>query len=128
MITPNYYFASTAEGVEQMQADESEGILNGANDIMSATAGDKDPLFVNFTRQSDININVGANEAGAPQEWNDAWDFHLAAGSPALTGGNTSFARHYASGLTFEGLEGIYSQTTFVSPAPSAFFGAFGSK
>ena len=128
VITPNYYFASTAEGVEQMQADESEGILNGANDIMSATAGDKDPLFVNFTRQSDININVGANEAGAPQEWNDAWDFHLAAGSPALTGGNTSFTRHYANGLTFEGLEGIYSQTTFVSPAPSAFFGAFGSK
>lgn len=56
-----------------MQADESEGILNGANDIMSATASDKDPLFANFTRQSDININVGGNGAGAPQTWDDAW-------------------------------------------------------
>lgn len=128
VITPNYYFASTADGVAQMQPDESEGILNGANDIMSTTPGDKDPLFVNFTRQSNININVGGNEEGAPQEWNDAWDFHLAAGSPALTGGNTSFTRHFAGGLTFEGLNGIYSQTTFTSPAPSAFFGAFGSK
>ena len=128
VITPNYYFASTTTGVEQMQADESEGILNGANDIMSATASDKDPLFANFTRQSDININVGGNGAGAPQTWDDAWDFHLAANSPALIGGKTSFARHFANGLTFEGLKGIYTQSTFSSPDPSSYFGAFGSK
>ncbi|MCD7709779.1 MAG: right-handed parallel beta-helix repeat-containing protein [Porphyromonadaceae bacterium] len=128
VITPNYYFASTATGVEQMQADESEGILNGADDIMSETAGDKDPLFVNFTRQSNMNINVGDNVEGAPQDWDETWDFHLAAASPALTGGNVTFSRHFANGLTFAGLEGIYSQTTFSSPAPSAYFGAFGNE
>ncbi len=128
VITPNYYFASTETGVEQMQADESEGILNGADDIMSETAGDKDPLFVNFIRQSNMDINVGDNVEGAPQDWDESWDFHLAAASPALTGGNVAFSRHFANGLTFEGLEGIYSQTTFSSPAPSVYFGAFGNE
>ena len=126
VLTPNYYFASTQTGVDQMQADAEEGILNSADDIMSATPGDMDPLFVNFTQQDDININVGGNAAGAPVEFNDSWDFHLSAGSPALTGGVTGFTRHFATeGLVFEGLKDR-GNDTFTSPDPQPFFGAFG--
>ncbi|MBO8440036.1 MAG: right-handed parallel beta-helix repeat-containing protein [bacterium] len=126
VLTPNYYFASTQTGVDQMQADAEEGILNSADDIMSATPGDMNPLFVNFTQQDDININVGGNAAGAPVEFNDSWDFHLSAGSPALTGGVTGFTRHFATeGLVFEGLQDR-GNDTFTSPDPQPFFGAFG--
>lgn len=129
VITPNFYFASTEDGVKQMQADEAEGILVGANDKRSAAAGDNDPMFVNFTPQSDMNINVGANEAGAPATWNNSWDFHLKAGSPALTGGKTDFTPNFASaGITMQGLAGIVENNTFTSPAPSEYFGAFGQE
>ena len=129
VYTPNFYFASTDEGVQQMQADEAEGILVGANDKRSAAAGDNDPMFANFTPQSDMNINVGANEAGAPATWNNSWDFHLKAGSPALTGGKTDFTPNFASaGITMQGLAGIVENNTFTSPAPSEYFGAFGQE
>ncbi len=129
VITPNFYFASTEDGVKQMQADEAEGILVGANDKRSAAAGDNDPMFANFTPQSDMNINVGANEAGAPATWNNSWDFHLKAGSPALTGGKTDFTPNFASaGITMQGLAGIVENNTFTSPAPSEYFGAFGQE
>lgn len=112
-----------------MQANEEEGILVGADDKRSATPGDNDPMFANFTQQSDININVGANEAGAPATWDDSWDFHLQAGSPALTGGKTDFTPNFATnGITMVGLEGFVSNNTFTSPAPSEFFGAFGQE
>lgn len=128
VITPNYYYAATAEGVAQMQGDDEKGILNGSSDIMSASAGDKNPLFVYFPQQSDMNINVGSNGAGAPAVWNDAWDFHLMVGSPALTGGNTAFIRHYAGGLSFAGLGELTGSALVYSPAPAAWFGAFGTK
>ena len=129
IITPNFYFASTQAGIDQMQANEAEGILVGANDKRSATPGDNDPMFVNFTQQSDIDINVGANSTGAPATWNDAWDFHLQAGSPALTGGKTDFTRNFGStGITMEGLAGIVENNTFTSPEPASYFGAYGQE
>lgn len=126
-ITPNYYFASTEAGVAQMQPDELEGILRGDNDINSTFAGDKDPLFANFTQQSDMDINCGGNNDQAPASYDENWDFSLSAGSQALTGGKTDFNRHFASALTFDGLSGgMYSTNSFVSPAPSVWFGAYG--
>jgi len=123
VITPNYYFASTATGVTQLQADSASGRVSGASDIKSTSAGDKNPNFSSFTIQSNVDINAGTTKSGnIPQVYNSSWNFHLAAGSPALTGGKTSFTRHFAtSGITIDKIE-------YKSPAPAAYFGAFGAK
>lgn len=129
VITPNFYFASTQAGIDQMQANDAGGIIVGDDDIRSSAPGDNDPLFANFTQQSDININVGSNNAGAPATWDSSWDFHLQAGSPALTGGKTDFTRNFGStGITIEGLAGIVENNTFTSPAPAEYFGAYGQE
>ncbi|MEG1617489.1 MAG: hypothetical protein RR202_07260 [Bacteroidales bacterium] len=129
VITPNYYFASTEAGVAQMQASDADGILNGANDILSQQAGDKNPLFVNFKQQDNININVSSNEGDVPAEFRNDWDLHLTASSPALTGGKTDFKPHFMEkGITFEGLDKIVKENTFKSPAPASYFGAYGKK
>ena len=123
VITPNFLFASTATGVTQYQADAAKGQLVGANDKVSTTAGGNNPLFSNFTIQTTVDINAGTTKSGnTPQVYNSAWDFRLGAGSPALTGGKTDFTRHFGTtGLTIEGI-------TYKSPAPAAYFGAFGAK
>ena len=53
--------------------------------------------------------------------YNDAWDFHLSANSPALTGALTvaPFTPYFASGLTLGGI-------TYASPALAPYFGAYG--
>ena len=123
VITPNYFFASTATGVTQYGANATTGQLVGANDIVSTTAGDKNPLFSNFTIQTNVDINAGSTKSGnIPQTYNSAWDFRLSAGSPALTGGTTNFTRHFGTtGITIEGI-------TYKSPAPASYFGAYGAK
>ncbi len=123
VITPNYYFASTQTGVDQYKADEKNGQLVGTSDKVSTTAGGNNPLFSNFTIQTTVDINAGTTKSGnTPQTYNSAWDFRLGAGSPALTGGKTDFTRHFGTtGLTIEGV-------TYKSPAPAAYFGAFGAK
>lgn len=123
IITPNYYFASTQDGVTQYKFDESKGQLTGASDVVSASAGDKNPNFINYTIQSSVDINAGTTKSGnIPQTFNSSWDFHLKAGSPASTGGKTNFTRHYGTtGLTIDGKE-------YNSPAPAVHFGAFGVK
>jgi len=123
VITPNYYFASTETGVTQLQADSASGRITGASDIRSTTAGEKNPLFANFTIQTNMDINAGTTKSGKiAQTYNSAWDFRLGAGSPALTGGKTNFTRHFGTtGITIEGV-------TYKSPAPAAYFGAFGAK
>ncbi|MEG1586242.1 MAG: hypothetical protein RR346_05150 [Bacteroidales bacterium] len=127
VITPNYYFASTEVGVNQMQADSQQGILNGAQDIMSNFAGDKNPLFSNFTQQADIDINVSANSGNIPAEFNNEWAFTLTAGSPALNGGETNFTPHFAANpIVFNGLENILENKCY-SPLPASYFGAFGN-
>jgi hypothetical protein len=123
VITPNFYFASTATGVEQYAANEEKGQLVGANDIISASAGDKNPNFVSYTIQSNVDINAGSTKSGnEPQDFNEAWDLHVQAGSPVLTKGSTSFTRHFGTtGIEING-------DTFTSPAPSANIGAYGTK
>lgn len=125
VITPNYYFASTAAGVAQMQADANQGIVNGKNDLMSTTAGDIDPLFANFTQQENIDINVSGNEGNAPQPFNTSWSFALKSNSPAKAGAATTVNPHFLNnGLTFSGLSGICENTYKSLPAP-AQFGAY---
>jgi len=123
VITPNFYFASTATGVTQYGASTTTGQLVGASDIVSVSAGDKNPLFSNFTIQANVDINAGSTKSGnIPQAYNSAWDFRLSAGSPALTGGKTNFTRHFGTtGITIEGIE-------YKSPAPASYFGAYAQK
>jgi hypothetical protein len=123
VITPNFYFASTETGVKQFTPSAKDGILTGTNDVVSASAGDKNPNFATFTIQSNVDINAGSTKSGiVPQTYNNTWDFHLQIGSPALTGGKTDFTRHFAStGITINGV-------AYTSPAPAAHFGAFGTK
>jgi len=122
VITPNYYFASTSTGVTQYQPDSVKGQIRGTLDIVSTTAGNKNPMFANYTVQSNIDINAGTTKSGNnPQTFQSSWDFKLSNGSPALTGGKTNFTRHFGSaGITVD-------NKTYVSPGPSVFFGANGS-
>ena len=60
-------------------------------------------------------------------EYNEAWDFHLQAGSPALGEGAYSGSdadmqpRFQTSGITVDGVK-------YTSPAPVARYGALGTK
>ncbi|MEG1580151.1 MAG: right-handed parallel beta-helix repeat-containing protein [Bacteroidaceae bacterium] len=129
VLTPNFYYASTQKGVDQMQAKEAEGILQGDKDIRSTAPGNQNPLFKKYIQQENVNINVASNEGDVPQAWNNTWDFHLSASSPALHGGTMDVPCHFSiKGLTFVGLAGIQSENTFRSPAPATYFGAFGAR
>ena len=82
-----------------------------ANDIAGTSAGDKDPKFVNFPFNTDPLLSYA---------FNNTWNFHLQAGSPALTGGKTDFTPYFSgTGIVVKG-------TTYKSPLPAAFFGALG--
>jgi hypothetical protein len=123
VFTPNYYFASTAAGIEQLVNNEAKGQLLGANDIVSSSAGDKNPNFTNFTIQSNVDIMCGVNKTtNVPQDFNESWDFSLKAGSAAAGKGVTNFTRHFGvNGIEINGVK-------YTSPAPSANIGAFAVK
>jgi hypothetical protein len=122
-IDYNFYASGTAQSsVSQHIANGTltaydgfkngvEDVVYGAHDRRGATAGDNDPRFVNFPF------------AGNPllaYTFDDSWDFRLQAGSPALSGANTAFNPYFsASGVTVNGKQ-------YKSPAPAAYFGAFG--
>ena len=84
----------------------------------SPSAGTPDPLFVNYDFLADDLHNT---------EYNEAWDFHLQAGSPALGEGAYSGSdadmqpRFQTSGITVDGVK-------YTSPAPVARYGALGTK
>lgn len=132
-LTPNFYFASTDKGVEQMAEGASLGIWFNT-DIRSSVAGQFNPLFKNF-RQSDImNINCEVDnlEKGAPLPFDKNWDFHFQDGSPALSGGVTDFVRLFLNGIPFFGMKKVNFLDAnndinyyFTAPLPSARFGAW---
>ena len=131
-LTPNYYYASTATGVEQMAEGASLGIWF-ATDTHSSKPGDNDPLFVNFRQNERMNINCEVDDVaeGAPLPYDRTWNFALAEGSPALTGGVTDFARLFPSGLAFMGVKKVMfldaandQNYYFTAPLPAARFGA----
>ena len=98
---------------------DDEDYYQGVVDVHSpiATENDlKDPMFVNY----DVNGVSLTNYI-----YDDAWDFHVQAGSPVLTdaydGNDSAMAPHFSTnGLTVNG-------QTYTSPAPQAWFGAFGT-
>ena len=108
-VSNNLYYNYTAEGVANFQP--STEILTGTNDVISKTAGDNDPKFVNYPLNTDQKSAV----------FNTAWDFRLQTGSPAIGKGTTSFTRLYADGISFA------NGTLYKSPAPSTTIGAFGT-
>ena len=88
--------------------------------------GDNDPMFVNFD-PSGFEFSGNTTIASDPLRNNidpipaDA-DFRLSSNSPALTGGFLDFDFVHDSYTTLDG------SMTFTPPAPSEFFGAFGSE
>ena len=85
-----------------------------AHSIIATEENGQNPQFVNF----DINA-VPLTQ----YTYDEAWDFHVNAGSPVLTGactGSEEFAAPYFSttGLTVNG-------QTYTSPAVAAQFGAY---
>ena len=83
--------------------------------VIATQADGKDPLFVNFPI-NDVPLTSYA--------YNDAWDFHLTASSPALSGAYT--------GTDMEGLfctEGLtVGGTLYKTSLAQNYYGAFGRK
>ena len=131
-LTPNYYFASTEAGVEQMAYGTSLGLWF-ATDRRSAEPGQLNPLFERFGQNPlmDINCEDDRTDHGAPLPFNTAWSFKLQKGSPALTGGVTDFSPLFTNGLAFFGMKKVmFAQPSddqsyyFVAPLPTTRFGA----
>lgn len=86
--------------------------------LISASAGDatKDPKFVNFGFNS-VDLNS--------YTYDNSWNFHVQAGSPALTGSYSAFTGSYASYWSTTGL--TVNGTEYKTPVPVARFGVFGT-
>ncbi|OJY86247.1 MAG: hypothetical protein BGP14_17150 [Sphingobacteriales bacterium 44-15] len=109
---PQHIANGTASGYDGFKTGVKDAVY-GNNDISGTAAGDKDPRFVNFPFSSNPLLDFA---------FDASWNFHLQAGSPALTGAKTDFTPYFSStGVTVNG-------TTYKSPAPAAFFGAFGAQ
>ena len=132
-LTPNYYFASTDKGVEQMAKGASLSIWYDT-DIKSSVAGQLNPLFKNFKQSDKMNINceVDLQEKGAPLAFDNTWNFEYQDNSPALSGGVTDFSPLFPNGLPFFGLKKVNFFDTkddvnyyFSAPLPRVRFGAW---
>ena len=132
-LTPNYYFASTDKGVEQMAKNANLGIWYDT-DIKSSVAGQLNPLFKNFKQSDKMNINceIDLQEKGAPLAFDKTWNFEYQDNSPALSGGVTDFSPLFPNGLPFFGLKKVNFLDTkndvnyyFSAPLPRARFGAW---
>ncbi len=131
-VAPNYYYASTQKGVDQM-AKTADLIIWNDNDIKSQVPGQLDPLFKAFTQNPAMNVNCEVDDAskGAPLPYDRNWNFNVQAGSPALSGGKADIARIFEYGLAFFGMKRIQFANSandqnyyFTAPAPSTRFGA----
>ena len=132
-LTPNYYFASTDKGVEQMAKGASLSIWYDT-DIKSSVAGQLNPLFKNFKQSDKMNINceIDLQEKGAPLAFDKTWNFESQDNSPALSGGVTDFVRLFPEGLPFFGMKQVNfldknndQNYYFSAPLPRARFGAW---
>ena len=131
-VAPNYYYASTQTGVDQM-SKTADLIIWNDNDIKSQVPGQLNPLFKAFTQNPAMNINCEVDDAskGAPLPYDRNWNFNVQAGSPALSGGKADIARIFEYGLAFFGMKRIQFANSandqnyyFAAPAPSTRFGA----
>lgn len=101
------------QGYNFEHEDYNTGVVD-ANSVIATEENSQDPQFVNF----DIHA-VPLTQ----YTYDEAWDFHLNAGSPALNGyqGSDSWSAPYFSttGLTVNG-------EMYTSPAVQAHYGAYG--
>lgn len=118
-----YYYGYDQITVDQFTPDAAKWkeVVRGPHDKFGTTAGANDPKFVNYPLNNAGIVNNVFTNGLLNYTFNTAWDFHLQAGSPALTGGKTDVVRNFPNGLTIKGV-------TYTAPAASAFFGAFGTK
>lgn len=130
-MTPNYYYASTEAGVDQMAKDASLGIWFDT-DFHSSSAGNGNPLFTNFAQNPDMDINCEIDDTsdGAPLPFDKAWNFTLQPSSPAISGGVTDFTRIFPNGIAFFGMKKVTFLDSsndqnyyFAAPLPSSKFG-----
>jgi len=96
-----------------------------ATDI-AGNPGENDPMFENFD-PSTFTFSGNSTISTDPLARNITpipanADFHLKAGSPALTGGIADFAPVHASYTSLDG------SLNFSPPAPKVFFGALGTR
>ncbi len=90
-----------------------QDVVYGINDVAGTSAGTNDPLFENFPFSTNPLLSFSFDES---------WDFHLQAGSPALSGAKVDFIPYFSTnGISING-------RTYTSPLPSSYFGAFGQK
>lgn len=136
VLAPNYFFASTADGVKQQTKGFSMLVWDDAN-IVNTAPEDLSKLFLSFAQSDKMNINCESDDVakGAPLAWNSGWDFHLKAGAVALSGATSSVARNFVTGLPFFGIKKVKwvdsdndQNYYFTAPMASTFFGAFGTK
>ena len=95
--------------------DYNQGVVDEHSKIADAADNLLDPMFANY---SDAATSV--------VKYDDAWDFSLKAGSPALDGaysGSETFATPLFGTTAL-----IVNETEYKSPAPQAHFGAYGAK
>lgn len=136
VLAPNYFFASTADGVKQQTKGFSMLVWDDAN-IVNTAPEDLSKLFLSFAQSDKMNINCESDDVaqGTPLAWNSGWDFHLKAGAVALSGATSSVARNFVTGLPFFGMKKVKwvdsdndQNYYFTAPMASTFFGAFGTK
>lgn len=87
----------------------------------STQAAVQDPKFVNFSASAFTTSAAVAAEEPSNEGFPAAFDFHLQAGSPALSGAKTNFSPYNTSALSAGG-------KSYSAPAPSSYFGAYGTK
>jgi len=104
----NYYYGYWSNVVTNFTS--AKGLFaNGTHDIIGTSAGDKNPLVVNYPLSTDTMNS----------KYDPSWDFHLLENSPAIGAGTTNFTRHFGTnGITIQGV-------TYTSPDPSTTIGAF---
>lgn len=123
----HFYYGDDQEIVDQFHP--SNGLIGFPNptvglpipesDVWSNLPGENDPLFVNYQLGGTYDIPSARN--GSDVNFRPTGqDFHLQAGSPALTGAKTDFQPRFES-YTVNG-------RTYATPLPSEFFGAFGGR
>lgn len=92
----------------------NNGVVD-AHSLIATEDNSYDPMFVNF----DIN-NVALTE----YVYDNSWDFHLTASSPALNGAYTANEAKMAPYFQTNGIS--INGKTYTSPAVKAHFGAYG--
>ena len=126
VIDYNFYASGTAGSNIQQHIENGtvtaydgfkpgvKDVVHGANSIYGTSAGDNDPKFVNFPFATNPVLDI---------HYNESWNLHLQAGSPALDASKvrTGFTPYFSNGgITVDG-------KNYKSPVPSNYFGAFGT-